>query len=256
MPRRKLICVIRVHPRLNVLPLNAQRLTLNDIFTMFTGLIEQIGAISVYRSIAGGREIAVAWPGLKPQEVELGESIAVNGACLTVERAEEGRFWASIMPQTAQTTTLGEARVGQRVNLERALQVGDRLGGHFVQGHVDDIVTVSRITPRGDSKLLEIAFPAGLKAYIVARGSVCLDGVSLTVAELSGTHFTVSLVRETQARTTLGEARVGQKINLEVDLLGRHIVAWLESRAAAPASNLAELLSMARPDEGRHGDPP
>lgn len=190
---------------------------------MFTGLIEQIGTLAVLRSREQGKELAVAWGKPAPTDVQSGESISVAGVCLTVERVEPGRFWARIMPQTAQTTTLGEARVGQKVNLERALKVGDRLGGHFVLGHVDDVATVTRVTPQGDSRLLEVEFPAALQRYLVAKGSVCLDGVSLTVAELNGNRFTVSLVKETLTRTTLGEARPGQKLNLEVDILAKHV---------------------------------
>jgi riboflavin synthase len=190
---------------------------------MFTGLVEQIGTISICRSREGGREIAVTAPELASDGLDPGDSVSVSGVCLTVERVEAGRFWARVMPQTTKTTTLGEARAGQRVNLERALKVGDRLGGHFVLGHVDDTAKVLHISSQGDSRLLEIEFPAALKKYIVPQGSICLDGVSLTVAELKDNHLTVSLVQETLKRTTLGEARPGQKMNLEVDILAKHL---------------------------------
>jgi len=198
---------------------------------MFTGLVEQTGTISVCRSREGGREIAVSWPGLKADDLKPGESVSVSGVCLTVERVEAGRFWARVMPQTGKTTTLGEARVGQRVNLERALKVGDRLGGHFVLGHVDDVAAAAKITGGNDSKLLEIEFPAALKKYIVSRGSICLDGVSLTVAALKDNRLTVSLVKETLQRTTLAEARPGQKMNLEVDILAKHLAQLLSPNA-------------------------
>jgi len=197
---------------------------------MFTGLVERIGSIAVSRSRGGGREIVISSPELTADGLCPGESVAVAGVCLTVEKAEPPRFWARVMPQTASTTTLGEARVGQRVNLERALRLGDRLGGHFVLGHVDGIATLVRVQPQGDSRLLEVEFPASLGKYIVSRGSICLDGVSLTVAELRGNRLTVSLVKETLERTTLGEARSGQKMNLEVDILAKHIAALLAGK--------------------------
>ncbi|NIM04157.1 MAG: riboflavin synthase [Armatimonadetes bacterium] len=212
---------------------------------MFTGLIEEIGTISVCRAREGGREIAVSYPELAADGLRPGDSIAAAGVCLTVERVESGRFWARVMPQTADTTTLGKARSGQRVNLERALKVGDRLGGHFVLGHVDGLATVLRVERQGDAWLVEVEFPTSLGKYIVPRGSICLDGVSLTVAELNNNRLTVSLVKETLERTTLGEVRPGDKMNLEVDILAKHIVALLpESSASRGApSSLDSLLS-------------
>ncbi len=190
---------------------------------MFTGLIEQIGKIAVCRSVGGGLEIAVACPELCKDDLQLGESIAVSGVCLTVEKVEPPNFWSRVMAQTIKTTTLAEARVGQRVNLERALKIGDRLGGHFVLGHVDGLASVRKVQRQGDSRLLEVEFPASLAGYIVPRGSVCLDGVSLTVAELKSHHLTVSLVKTTLESTTLGERRPGDKVNIEVDILAKHL---------------------------------
>jgi riboflavin synthase len=210
---------------------------------MFTGLIEQIGTIAVSRAVGGGRELAVTWPGLATGGLQTGDSVAVSGACLTVERVEAERFWARVMAQTAGVTLLGEARVGQRVNLERALKVGDRLGGHFVLGHVDGIAVVNNTQTRGDSFMLQVEIPAELTKYVVSKGSICLDGVSLTVAELEGRRVTVSLVQETLKRTTLGEARAGQKMNVEVDILAKHIEALLGNREANQDSRILELLS-------------
>ena len=207
---------------------------------MFTGLIEQIGTISVYRAIGAGREIAISWPGMKIGDAQTGDSIAISGACLTVERIEPERFWARLMPQTAGVTTLGSARVGHRVNLERALRVGDRLGGHFVLGHVDGIGGVAGAQKRGESLWLEVEFPADLTKYIAPKGSICIDGVSLTVAELGQQRFAVSLVKETLARTTLGGLRPGDKVNLEVDLLAKHLAVLLAQREGSPLTEINE----------------
>jgi len=195
---------------------------------MFTGLIEEIGEIVSLRSQREGLELSIAAPLLTKDDLKPGDSVAVAGACLTVEKLEPGRFWARVMPQTAQLTVFGKARVGQRVNLERALKVGDRLGGHFVLGHVDGLAQVSRVQDKGDSRLLEVEFPPHLAPYIVPQGSVCLAGVSLTVAELAAPRLTVSLVKETLGRTTLGEARPGDQFNFEVDILAKHAAALLK----------------------------
>jgi riboflavin synthase len=192
---------------------------------MFTGLIEEIGEIVSLRPQREGLELSIAAPIITADDLKPGDSVAVAGACLTVEKLEPGRFWARVMSQTARLTVLGKARVGQKVNLERALKVGDRLGGHFVLGHVDGIAQVSRVQDKGDSRLLEVEFPPHLTSYIVPQGSVCLAGVSLTVAELAAPRLTVSLVKETLGRTTLGEARPGDQLNFEVDILAKHIAA-------------------------------
>jgi|WetSurMetagenome_2_1015567.scaffolds.fasta_scaffold205931_2 riboflavin synthase len=195
---------------------------------MFTGLIEEIGEIVSLRPQRGGLELAIAAPIITADDLKPGDSVAVAGACLTVEKLEAGRFWARVTPQTARLTVLGKIRVGQKVNLERALKVGDRLGGHFVLGHVDGIAQVSQVQAQGDSRLLEVTIPPHLAPYIVPQGSVCLAGVSLTVAELAAPRLTVSLVKETLGRTTLGEARPGDKLNFEVDILAKHISALMK----------------------------
>jgi len=198
---------------------------------MFTGLVEAIGTISVLRPKAGGWEVAISCAALTGDGLKPGDSIAVDGACLTAEKVESERFWARVTPQTAKTTTLSDRRTGAKVNLERALEVGQRLGGHFVLGHVDGTASVSSVERQGEAWLMGVEFPAALGKYIVPKGSVCLDGVSLTVAELSGNRLTVSLVKETLERTTLGEAAPGRKMNLEVDILAKHVAALLESWA-------------------------
>lgn len=205
---------------------------------MFTGLIEEIGTIaSVER---GGVQLAVeaarVTEGLGP-----GDSIAVSGPCLTVERVQGGRFWASLLPETAGQTTLGRARPGQRVNLERPLRLGDRLGGHLVTGHVDGVAEVASVEPRGETRLVSLLCPAWLERYLVDQGSVALDGVSLTVRRPSGGSFSVSLVGATMEATTLGDLRRGSLVNVEVDILAKHVARLLEARSAPDASD--RLLS-------------
>ncbi len=188
---------------------------------MFTGLIEEIGAIV---EVARGRGLRLAIQASRVlEDLKPGDSIAVSGPCLTVERLAGDRFSASLLPETAERTTLGRARQGTRVNLERPLRLGGRLGGHLVAGHVDGMAEVLSVQDRGDTRLLELLCPSGLERYLVDRGSVALDGVSLTVLSPSGSRFSVALVAATLAATTLGDLRAGDQVNLEADLLAKHI---------------------------------
>jgi len=211
---------------------------------MFTGLIEEIGLIT---EVVRGRGFQIAvrakrvMEGLKP-----GDSVAVSGPCLTAERVASDRFYASLLPETAEATTLGSARTGHRVNLERALRVGDPLGGHLVSGHVDGIATIAAIEKRGETRLVALLCPAGLEKYLVDRGSVALDGVSLTVRSPAGRRFSVALVEATLAATTLGEAQVGDRLNMEVDLLAKHVEKLLgEDRSGDSEEKLTPWLSEA-----------
>lgn len=204
---------------------------------MFTGLIEEIGVI---RQVSQQRSLRLAVEARQVLEgMKVGDSIAVSGACLTVERVEGGRFQAALLPETAEGTTLGSARVGQRVNLERPLAIGERLGGHFVAGHVDGIAEVVSVQERGETRLVELLCPAGLERYLVDKGSVALEGVSLTVRNPAGRRFAVSLVRATLEATTLGEWRVGDRVNMEADLLAKH----LEKLAGKGDGSSQELIA-------------
>jgi len=208
---------------------------------MFTGLIEEIGVIREVRRERGLRlavEARLVLEGMKP-----GDSIAVSGPCLTVERIDGNRFCASLLPETAEGTTLGSARVGQKVNLERPLAVGERLGGHFVAGHVDGIAEVVSVQERGDTRLVELLCPSGLERYLVDKGSVALDGVSLTVRHPAGRRFAVSLVRATLEATTLGEWRVGHRVNMEADLLAKHLEKLLDKGGGDTSGDVLEWLA-------------
>jgi riboflavin synthase len=184
---------------------------------MFTGLVEQTGEVE-----RGGTRLAVRTP--LATELERGDSIAVNGVCLTaVDISDEG-FEADVMEETLVRSTLGRLAAGERVNLELALRVGDRLGGHFVQGHVDSTGRVLDIEQREHSRVLHIGTPPELLRYIVEKGSIAVDGVSLTVMEVDSDGFSVALIPETLERTTLGEIAEGDPVNLEVDMLAKYAV--------------------------------
>ncbi|MCK9793679.1 riboflavin synthase [Isoptericola sp. 4D.3] len=193
---------------------------------MFTGIVEELGAVVAVREHADGARLTVAadavLDGTRP-----GDSIAVDGCCLTVAELGEhdGRpVWtADLMAETLRRTGLGARRPGDGVNLERALAAGGRFGGHVVQGHVDGVGTVLARTPGTQWEVVEIALPAALARYVVAQGSIAVDGVSLTVVSVGADAFTVSLIPETRTRTTLGRRAVGETVNLEVDVLSKYV---------------------------------
>jgi riboflavin synthase len=184
---------------------------------MFTGLIAETGRIQ-----QSGARLAVETP--LARELAQGDSIAVNGVCLTAAAVEGDRFEADLMEETLVRSSLGRLQEGDRVNLELALRVGDRLGGHFVQGHVDSTGRVESIEQREHSRVVRIGAPPEVLRYIVEKGSIAVDGVSLTVTEIDGKSFSVSLIPETLERTTLGSVGEGDPVNLEVDMLAKYAV--------------------------------
>jgi riboflavin synthase len=184
---------------------------------MFTGLVQQLGTLT---SLEGGRLAVTA---TLAGELSVGDSVAVNGACLTATSVIPGAFTADVMEETLRRTALGALRPGDPVNLELPLRAADRLGGHFVQGHVDGVGTIAAVHDEGFSRLVEIEAEAGLMRYVVEKGSIAVDGVSLTVASLAEGTFGVSLIPETLERTTLGRASPGDSVNLEVDVLAKYV---------------------------------
>jgi riboflavin synthase len=201
------------------------------VVTLFTGLIADVGTVeSAERGAEGARlRIRSALAG----DLAEGDSVAVNGVCLTAARVDDGGFEADVMNQTLSVTSLGPLAAGDAVNLELALRASDRLGGHVVQGHVDGAATVAAVREDGFAKRVELEAPSELRRYVVERGSVALDGVSLTVAALTELGFEVSLIPETLERTNLGSAAPGRVVNVEVDVVARYVERLLSRRQDA-----------------------
>jgi riboflavin synthase len=182
---------------------------------MFTGLVESTGTVGF---LTGGRLHVES-----PLALSEGDSVAINGVCLTATAVRDGGFDADVMPETLRRTALGALAEGDRVNLELPLRASDRLGGHIVQGHVDGTGTVESVGDEGFARVVRISAPFGLLRYVVEKGSIAVDGVSLTVAEVDDDGFAVGLIPETLERTTLGEAAPGRTVNLEVDVLAKYV---------------------------------
>jgi len=188
---------------------------------VFTGLIDDVGTITSVAETPAGRELRIA---CRYDDLQPGESIAVNGACLTVLQHGPGWFTVAAIATTLERTSLGDWSAGRRVNLERALRVGDRLGGHFVQGHVDGVGAVHAVRQAGDARLVDLALPPGLADLMVQHGSVAVDGVSLTVNELPAPGILqVSLIDYTMRHTTLGTLVAGDQVHVEADMLGKYV---------------------------------
>jgi riboflavin synthase len=188
---------------------------------MFTGLIESLGTVRRVDIVSAGRRLMIADP-IGP-DLKIGESVAVNGACLTVVAIHGEQFEFEVGPETLVKTNLGQLAAGDSVNLERSLRVGDRLGGHFVQGHVDAVGTVERRERNGDWEDVWFRYPAELTRLMVPKGSIAVDGVSLTLVNVEADRFSVMLVPHTQAMTTLGFKQPGDLVNLEADMLAKHV---------------------------------
>lgn len=189
---------------------------------MFTGLIEAVGTVrSIHRQGEGGR-LAIS-SSLVHQDLQLGESIAVNGACLTVTSWSSDHFTVDVSPETFQRTTLGTLKPNQQVNLERALRLSDRLGGHLVSGHIDCIATLRRRFQDQNAVRMEFSLPADALKYIVEKGSIAIDGISLTVNRVGHDMFTIAVIPHSLEMTTLKHAHEGLKVNIETDLIGRYV---------------------------------
>ena len=205
---------------------------------MFTGLIEHTGKVLAVET-GGMTRLEVETPGLAEQ-VSLGESIAVNGVCLTVESAVEGVVVFNAMQETLRRTALGELEVGSVVNLERALALGERLGGHLVQGHVDGVGRVLEVRSEGDAEIWAFAAPGSVLRYTVEKGSICVDGISLTVVSVEDGddegRFTVSVLPQTREATNLGHLYGGARVNLEADVMGKYAERLLGPRLSGAYS--------------------
>lgn len=195
---------------------------------MFTGIITDLGRVrAVERAASGDTRFAFS-TAYDTASLALGASVACSGACLTVVDKRPGWFAVEASGETLARTTLGEWRIGRAVNLERSLRLGDELGGHLVSGHVDGVAELTRLAPEGGSLRMTFEAPEALARFIAAKGSVAVDGVSLTVNEVGRTSFGVNIIDHTRKLTSLGEARVGDRVNLEIDLLARYVGRLLE----------------------------
>jgi riboflavin synthase len=210
---------------------------------MFTGIVEAVGKVVTKEPRGGDMRLRIATGKLKLDDVELGDSIAVSGVCLTATGLPGDGFWADVSGETLRRTILGALEVGDSVNLERALTPTTRLGGHLVSGHVDGVGEVIVFREEGRSWRMRIRAPASLARYIAQKGSICVDGVSLTVNGVDGASFDLNIIPHTLRETTLSGFQLGRSVNLEVDLIARYLERLLlGERAADPQAGLSEAL--------------
>ncbi|MEM5818817.1 MAG: riboflavin synthase [Desulfitobacterium hafniense] len=198
---------------------------------MFTGIIEELGKVTDLKVLPDSAQLTLE--GTKVLEgTQIGDSIAVNGICLTVVKMQGNLFTVDVMAETLHKTNLKECSRGTRVNLERALQLSTRLGGHLVSGHVDGVGTIQKITPVGNARVFTIKAAPELLNYVLPKGSIAIDGISLTVVDLLPQAFTISLIPHTRQETTLGFKGVGDVVNLETDLIGKYVARFMEKKEA------------------------
>ncbi|RPE45439.1 riboflavin synthase alpha chain [Streptomyces sp. Ag109_O5-1] len=199
---------------------------------MFTGIVEELGEITAVENLGDASRFRLRGP-VVTEGAQHGDSIAVNGVCLTVVEHEGDEFTADVMAETLQRSSLGALGVGSRVNLERPTAVGSRLGGHIVQGHVDGTGQVLARTPSENWEIVKVSLPADLARYVVEKGSITVDGISLTVVEAGPDYFTVSLIPTTLDLTTLGRKQPGDPVNIEVDVVAKYVERLLASAQGA-----------------------
>ncbi|EHL07146.1 riboflavin synthase, alpha subunit [Desulfitobacterium hafniense DP7] len=198
---------------------------------MFTGIIEELGKVADLKVLPDSAQLTLE--GTKVLEgTQIGDSIAVNGICLTVVKMQGNLFTVDVMAETLNKTNLKECSRETRVNLERALQLSTRLGGHLVSGHVDGVGTIQKITPVGIARVFTIKAAPELLTYVLPKGSIAIDGISLTVVDLLPQAFTISLIPHTRQETTLGFKGVGDMVNLETDLIGKYVARFMEKKEA------------------------
>jgi riboflavin synthase len=193
---------------------------------MFTGIIEELGLVRNVSLLPESGQLTIEGKKIL-NGTQIGDSIAVNGVCLTVIRQNEHEFTVDVMAETLKKTNLAELKRGSHVNLERALQLQTRLGGHLVSGHIDGVGRIRSITPHGIAQVFEIDTPPDLLSYILPKGSIAIDGISLTVVDVESDYFTVSLIPHTFGQTTLGFKGIGASVNLETDLIGKYVARFL-----------------------------
>ena len=201
---------------------------------MFTGIVEEMGVIKTLDKGVSGTRLSVLASAVL-DDLAVGASISVNGACLTVVSVGEREFAVEVSPETLAVTTLGQLAAGTPVNLERAMRVHDRIGGHLVAGHVDGVGSIRNRTPEGNAIVLTIEAPREVLRYCVHKGSITLDGISMTINEVSDRNFSVAVIPHTAKATTLGLKKPGETVNLEADLIGKYVERLLQDRGQLPA---------------------
>jgi riboflavin synthase len=215
---------------------------------MFTGIIEGLGAVAAVRPAGQGKRVAIS-AGFDLTGTKVGDSIAVNGACLTAVAIAGRQFEVDVSPETLAKTTLGAARVGERVNLERALRLSDRIDGHLVSGHTDGTGAIDSREAAGNAVIVTVAVAETLTRYMIVKGSVAVDGVSLTINQIEAGRFSVSIIPHTAGLTTIGFKQKGERVNIEVDMIGKYVEKFLAAQTghtAGPPSGVSmELLAKA-----------
>jgi len=199
---------------------------------MFTGIIEGLGTIRGIRSANQGKRFAIE-ADFSPEGTRIGDSISVSGACLTVVDIRGNRFEVDVSPETLSRTTLSQAGIGERVNLERALRLSDRLDGHLVSGHVDGVGRINSRRSVGNAVIVSIHVPESLLRYMIQKGSVAVDGISLTINEVHADGFEVAVIPHTAGLTTMGFKREGESVNIETDMLGKYVERFISAKPAA-----------------------
>lgn len=217
---------------------------------MFTGIIQSVGRIAALEETGGDVRLRVETGKLPMHDVVLGDSIATNGVCLTVTELPGDGFWADVSRETLNLTTLGDLREGSPVNLEKSLTPESRLGGHIVSGHVDGLGEIVSLALDGRSWRVVVRAPDQLAKYIAHKGSICVDGTSLTVNAVDGACFDLNIIPQTMAETVFGDYKVGSKVNLEVDVIARYLERLLQGDAAAVAGSGAELTAAVLAENG------
>ncbi|HTB81611.1 MAG TPA: riboflavin synthase [Opitutaceae bacterium] len=202
---------------------------------MFTGIIEETGHVVAFAPAAEAWRLQISAE-VARRDVVLGDSIAVNGCCLTVVAADQKHLFFDVLEETRRLTNFEALRPGAAVNLERSLRFGGKIGGHFVTGHIDAQGVIQAFEPRGKDFYLQVGVPAGAGCYLVPKGSIAIDGISLTVAEVEGDAFAVWLIPHTRAATNLRERQAGERVNLEFDLLGKYVEKLLVPPSCMPSS--------------------
>ena len=197
---------------------------------MFTGIIEGLGAVSALRSTGQGRRMTVE-ADFDLNQTKIGDSLCVSGACLTAVKIDGRHFEVDISPETLQVTTFGQAKIGQRVNIERALKLSDRIDGHLVSGHIDGVGSIRQRETVGNAIIVTIEVPEALTRYMINKGSVAVDGISLTINACDAGSFSVSIIPHTAKLTTIGLKNKGDPVNIETDMLGKYVEKFMHARS-------------------------